>query len=131
MDKVKLTLYIQPETMEKVEQFYKEDCCTTKSDYIEKAINFYSGYIASDKYSDYLPKIILSTVGAKFDALGNRMASLIFKTAVELDMMLHVTAATNEIDESTLSGLRGMCVEEVKRLQGTISLDNALRFQKG
>ena len=46
-------------------------------------------------------------------------------------MLLHVTAATNEIDEATLSRLRGMCVDEVKRLHGNVSFEDAVRFQKG
>lgn len=48
------------------------------------------------------------------DSLEDRMASLLFKIAVELCMVLHVTAAANQIDEDTLSRLRGLCVEEVK-----------------
>ena len=42
------------------------------------------------------------------DLFENRMASLIFKLAVELSMFMHVTAATNEIDEESLSRLRSM-----------------------
>ena len=46
-------------------------------------------------------------------------------------MMLHMTAANYDIDEEMLSRLRGMCVKEVKRLHGTVSLDDAVKFQKG
>ena len=34
--------------------------------------------------------------------------------AVELDMLMHVTAANFRVDEDTLSRLRGKCVKEVK-----------------
>ena len=57
--------------------------------------------------------------------------SLLFKIAVELCMVLHVTAAANQIDEDTLSRLRGLCVEEVKRLRGAVRLEDAVRFQNG
>lgn len=46
-------------------------------------------------------------------------------------MMLHVTAATNETDSDTLSRLHGLCVEEVKRLRGTVRLEDAVNFQSG
>ena len=59
------------------------------------------------------------------------MASLLFKMAVELCMTLHVTAATNQIDADTLSRLRGLCVEEVKRLHGAVRLEDAVKFQNG
>ena len=59
------------------------------------------------------------------------MASLLFKMAVELSMSLHVTAANSEIDEKTLAKLRGLCVDEVKRIRGAVSFDDAYKFQKG
>ena len=68
---------------------------------------------------------------APLDGFEDRMASLLFKLAVETAMMLHVTASNNEIDEEILSELRGLCVNEVKRLHGRISLEDALKFQKG
>ena len=64
-------------------------------------------------------------------AFENRMASLLFKMAVELSMSLHVTAANSEIDEGTLAKLRGLCVDEVKRIRGAVSFDDAYKFQKG
>ncbi len=130
MEKIKATLYVEPNTLEKIEKLYRGDNCRSKSDFIEKAINFYAGYIEADNCKDYLPDVILSTVGAKLDVFGNRMSSLIFKLAVELDMLLHVTAATCDIDDITLSRLRGMCVEEVKRVHGNISLDQAYKYQR-
>ena len=59
------------------------------------------------------------------------MASLLFKYAVELAMMMHVSAANFRVDEDTLSRLRGKCVNEVKRVNGQISFDDAVRYQKG
>ena len=73
---------------------------------------------------------ISDTMENIFVGFENRMASLLFKLSVEMAMMMHVTAANNEIDEETLSALRGMCVEEVKRLYGRISFEDVVRFQK-
>lgn len=98
---------------------------------LEKAILFYAGYLAADNCRDYIPNVIVSTVKGSLDSLENRMANLLFKMAVELSMMLHVTAAANAIDETSLTRLRGLCVEEVKRLLGAIRMEDAVRFQKG
>ena len=130
-DKQKFALWIHPETLEKVEKNYRDDDCKSKSEFIEKAILFYAGYLTANDYRGYFPNVIVSTLKGSLDSLENRMASLIFKMAVELSMVLHVTAATNEIDDTTLSRLRGMCVEEVKRLHGSVSMEDAARFQKG
>ena len=59
------------------------------------------------------------------------ISRMLFKLAVETDMMMHITAATNEIDDRTLKDLREMCVEEVKSTIGRINFDSAVRTQKG
>lgn len=128
--KEKFALWAYPETLKKVDMLYQKDNCRSRTEFIEKAILFYCGYITSDEYRQYLPNVVISTMQATLTSFENRMASLLFKMAVELAMNLHVTAATNEIDESTLTRLRGMCVDEVKRLHGSISLDDATKFQK-
>ena len=129
--KQKFALWIHPEALEKVEKNYRDDDCKSRSEFIEKAILFYAGYLTANDYRGYFPNIIVSTLKGNLDSLENRMASLLFKMAVELSMVLHVTAANNEIDDATLSRLRGMCVEEVKRLHGSVRMEDAVKFQKG
>ncbi len=133
MDKTKskFALWIYPETMEKVESLYQGDNCRSKSEFIEKAVNFYCGYLSAEKASDYLPDTIISAVRGSLDSLENRMANLLFKNAVEISMLLHVIAATNDVDDETLSSLRALCVQSVKKIHGTIRMEDAVRFQKG
>ena len=129
--KIRIPLWIYPSTQEKIQKNYANDDCKSPSEFIEKAILFYAGYLTANDYRGYFPNVIVSTVKGNLDSLENRMASLLFKLAVELSMNLHVTAANSEIDADTLSRLRGMCVEEVKRLHGSVSMENAVKFQKG
>lgn len=130
-DKQKFALWIHPETLAKVEKNFRDDGCTSRSEFIEKAVLFYTGYLTANDYRGYFPNVIVSTVKGSLDSLENRMASLLFKMAVELSMVLHVTAATNTVDESTLSRLRGMCVQEVKRIHGSVRMEDAVKYQKG
>lgn len=129
-DKVKFALWIYPETMEKVEKRYKPSGSKSRSEFIEKAIGFYCGYLTAEDCREYFPSVIVSSLKGMLDGFENRVASLLFKTAVELSMNLHVTAATGNVDPDTLSRLRGMCVEEVKKLHGNISFEEAYKFQK-
>lgn len=59
-----------------------------------------------------------------------RICRLLFKIAVELAVTMNVVAATNEIDEIALSRLRGECVNEIRRLNGTISFEDAVEWQR-
>lgn len=129
--KIRIPLWIYPSVEEKIQKNYEADNCKSPSEFIEKAILFYCGYLASEEHRQYLPNVLVSTMQGSLDSFEDRMATLLFKIAVELSMMLHVTAAANEIDEDTLTRLRGLCVEEVKRLRGSVRLDDAVRFQNG
>ena len=128
--KQKFALWVTEETMQKVEKLYREENVKSRSEFIEKAINFYCGYLTAEDGKVYFPQVIVSILQGALGAFENRMASLLFKMAVELSMSLHVTAANSEIDEETLARLRGMCVDEVKRIHGAVSFDEAYKFQK-
>ena len=130
-NKKKFALWIHPSAMEKVERLYQLDNCRSKSEFIEKAVLFYTGYVSAEDGREYFPEVIVSTVQGSLDSFENRMASLMFKYAVELAMMMHVTAASFQVDEETLSRLRGKCVNDVKRLNGRINFDDAVKYQKG
>ena len=56
---------------------------------------------------------------------------MMFKIAVELAMLQNIIANLNDIDKQSLTRLRGGCVDEVKRLGGNITFENALDWQKG
>ena len=126
-EKAKYTLYIDPAVLKRVDDLYKQDGCKSKSEFIEKAVSFYCGYLTAENYRDYLPKVILSTVQGTLDSFENRMATLLFKMAVELSVLNRVTAATVDVEELNLTRLRGRCVEDVKRLNGCISFDQAVK----
>ena len=130
-DKNKFTMYVKNSTLDMVVAMYKDDNCRSKSEYIEKAIIFYSGFLSSNKNSNYLPKVITSTVKGTIEETENRLARIMFKLAVELAMKMNVVAFTNDIPKETLSRLRGECVKEVKRLNGTFSFDDAYDWQNG
>ena len=130
-DKKKYAFYASPKQMERIGQLYEADGCRSKTEFIEKAVDFYCGYLTAEDYKEYFPDVIVSTMKATLENMENRMARLLFKVAVEQSMMMHVVAGTNDVDEDTLSSLRGMCVQECKRINGMISFDDAVRYQYG
>lgn len=46
-NKKKFALWIYPDTLEKVGKIYQQDNCDSRSEFIEKAVNFYIGYLTS------------------------------------------------------------------------------------
>ena len=53
-----------------------------------------------------------------------------FKLAVEIAIMQNLVALQQDIDPLSLERLRGDCVKEVKRLNGSFSFEDALDWQK-
>ena len=129
--KRKFALWIKQSTIDMVEGIYKEDNCSSRSEFIEKAIILYVGYLSSNDNSQYLPNVVTSTLKSIVAESDNRMSRLIFKLAVELAMTMNIIASSQDIDKMTLTKLRGECVKEVKRLNGSFSFDNAYYWQKG
>ena len=58
------------------------------------------------------------------------MSRALFKLAVEVGALTHMVAAINDIDDGTLQRLRIMCVDEVKRINGIINFEKAVRYQR-
>lgn len=131
MNKIHFNARLSESTMEIIDKHYQFDNYSSKSEFIEKAIKLYDSYLNAEASTEFLESIIDDAMKKNMEALANRIGTVLFKQAVEIDMMMHVTAATNEIDEGTLSKLRGECVQEVKSSLGRISFDSAVRIQKG
>ena len=103
--------------------------CQSRSEFVEKALHFYMGYLASEDITDYLSKVLLTSLRGMLDANDDRMRSLLFKLCVEINMMMHVIAAHFKDDIGDLRALRGYAADEVKCTYGRISFDSAVRIQ--
>ena len=130
-NKKKFALWVYPETLDKVAEIYRTDNCESKSEFIEKAIRFYIGYLTSEDKKGYLPSVVTSTLKSIVAESDNRQNRMIFKLAVEIAIMQNLMASTHDIDPLSLERLRGEYVREVKRLSGGFTFEDALTWQKG
>lgn len=130
-NKKKFALWMYPATYEKLEAIYREDNCESRSEFVEKAVNFYIGYLTSKDKTDYLPSVVISTLKSIVAESDNRQNRMLFKLAVEIAIMQNLMASSQEIDLLSLERLRGECVKEVGRLNGTFSFEDAVNWQKG
>ena len=129
--KEKFALWITPEAKREVETHYKQDNCKSQSEYIEKAVRFYSGYLDTKHAEEYLPRVLSDVLEGKLGAFGKRIGHLLFKQSVEQDIMANLFAYDTDVNLDTLQKLRVRCVRNVKETNGEIDFQDALRFQKG
>ena len=129
--KKKHSVWLSESAWSNVEHHYQADNCSTKNEYIEKAIQFYSGYLDTEHAEEYLPRILSDVLEGKLGALGKRMGHLLFKLAVEEALMGNLVAAGMDVALDTLRKTRVRCVKEVRETNGEIDMDDALAYQKG
>ena len=130
-EKIKFALRMSPETQQLVRELYPRDNCRTQNEFIEKAIRFYSGYVSGQDACEFLPAALTDALRSTVHDSENRTCRLLFKLAVELDMVMNVLAAGMEIPQEDLDRLRGRCVREVKSTNGSVTLKDAVEYQKG
>ena len=81
---------------------------------MEKAIQFYCGYLQSEYAGDFLPKILGETLEAILSMFGDRIGRLLFKQTVEHNVMNHILASDTDIDAATYQKMR-----VIDRMNGT------------
>ena len=128
--KIKFPLWLMPETKVTVERLYRQDGCSSQSEFMEKAIQFYCGYLQSEYAGDFLPKILGETLEAILSMFGDRIGRLLFKQTVEHNVMNHILACDTDIDAATYQKMRGMSYQEVVQTHGQISFPEVLRKEK-
>lgn len=104
--------------------------CSSQSEFIEKAIQFYCGYLQSEYAGDFLPKILGETLEAILSMFGDRIGKLLLKQAVEQNVCNHILASDTDIDAQTYQQMRGKSYQDVLRTNGQISFPEVLRQQK-
>ena len=131
-EKLRFPLYMYQDTMEKVDMLYENDDCRSKTEFMEKAIRFYCGYIMSNENTsvDYIASQLSVITEGIIKGTEQRLSRAIFKLAVEVGALTHMLAAINDIDDETLKKLRVMCIDEVKRINGIINFEKAVRYQR-
>ena len=128
-NKKNYALWLYPETVRRMDSSLELANCQSRSEFVEKALHFYMGYLTSEDITEYLSKALLTSLRGTLDANDDRMRSLLFKLCVETNMMMHVIAAHFKDDVSDLRALRGYAADEVKRTYGRLSFDSAVKIQ--
>ena len=129
--KEKFALWITPECKQLVDDCYADDQCQSRSEYIEKAILFYTGFLYAEKADRYLPKVLQQILSGTLDRFAERIGWQLFKLAVEQNVNNHILASDTDIDARSYQKMRGLSMDEVKRTNGRIDFEDALLSERG
>lgn len=124
-NKRKFTLWLYPETIKEIKQLYDEDNCRSKSEFIEKAVLLHINHITAEDDRSMLTNAILPSIKSIVAESDDRLSRLLFKLAVDLAVTMNVAVTNRNIDDASLEQLKGECVKEVKRMNGSFTFKDA------
>lgn len=130
-DAVRTGIYISRTLLKRCDENISKTNASSRSEFISDATEMYITWLNSKETSKMLTSALESVIGAKIADTENRLARLLFKMSVEMAMMMNVLAASNDIDKESINRLRGECINEVKRLNGRFSFEDAVDWQNG
>lgn len=114
-----------------LERRYTEDGSRSLTAFIENAIDFYLDYLSANNAGLFLPTSVQSYLDGRLDQFENRMASLLFKQAVELDMGMSTLADCVKLDEEYLRRRRTNSIANVKRTNGRLRFEQIAKDANG
>ena len=93
ISKQRTAVWLSPKVIRRIDGWLEEDNCKTRSEFIEKALRFYMGYLATEDTTEFLSRALVDTLRGIVEQHDHRLRCLLFKWSVEQNMMAHTIAA--------------------------------------
>lgn len=112
-------IYFESNTLEKLDKMVGTNGMKSRSDVIDKAINFYDDYLNNKEAGSYLceevQSIIKSNLNLTETRLGNRLAKLLSEMIIQTGITQKILTESLDISEEDVSRYRLEVLEEVKK----------------
>ena len=127
-NKDRLALRMQPETRRKIDQWYAALGCRSMNQFVEQAVNFYADHLSLET-NNSLPRAVSSALDGRLGMFEDRLSSLLYKQAVELDMVMGILADSYELPPEEMRRRRADSVRNVKQTNGRLSFEQKVRTE--
>lgn len=124
------TVWMRPSVISRMDSWLEADNCQSRSEFVEKALCFYMGYLGAEDTAAFLSDALVTTLRGIVNDNANRLNSLLFKSAVEQGIMAHTIAAHFRDTLEDRRALRGYVVDEVKRINGQLRFEDVQDIQR-
>ena len=125
MNKERHVYYQEPEQARKMEIAMKLSNCTSESDFVRTAIDFYIGYLFQNESLDYLSPVINRSIKNVIGGVEKNISDILFKLAVETGMTTRIIGGEYNLSDEFLEDLRGYISILVAENNGILTLENA------
>ena len=128
-NKKKIAYWMTPTMIAEIQSFVDEGYSSSKGEFVREAVEFYMGYLRSEKNMDYLAPLIATAVRKEIESSEKNISEMLFKLAVESAKQNHVIAYAFNVDEENLDGLNNACCGIVARNNGVVLFEDAYEIQ--
>ena len=125
----KMTIRLSSLAAFRLDRSYKLDGSRSKNEFIEKAITRYLDQLEMEQ-NETLPAALTTALNGRLDLLEKRISSLGFHLAVTTDTLSGVIADVCKIPREELRKLHSDSVQNVKRTNGRIDLEDQLKEER-
>lgn len=129
--KKKYAYWMRPSMVTEIENMMDEANATSKSNFVCQAVSFYIAFLRQNKSLDFISPLLAQTIKTEIESVEHNLSEMMFKIAVEQSMQNNLTVALNELDKDNIAELRKSCAEEVVRLNGVVTFEDAYDWQRG
>lgn len=130
-EKSRYSLWLSNDNIKMADKIYSLDNCKSRSEFVDRAIRYYCGYVETNIAQDYIADVFTQTVFPKLDNMKKVLNKSIYNMALQLSMLSHFEAALCDYEDDDLKKLREKCIVDVKKCQGLISFENIVQYQRG
>lgn len=125
----KMTIRMSELTAFRLERDYRLDGSRSKNEFIERAIVHALDTLEAGQ-SQMLPVALQSAIDGRLGLFEDRIAKLLFKLAVEMDMGLNALLDYLKIDPDYIHKLRARSAKEVKSTNGRLTFERKVMEQE-
>lgn len=101
----------------------------SRNDFVEKAIEFYSGYLNAEHNPKFFDDIFATKVQQRVEQIGKTFGTGQYKIAVELSVLSHLIASQLKVSDDSMRRLRNICSDEVKKPESLPTFEQIYNYQ--
>ena len=109
------------------EEFAKKLSLNSPNHFIRDAVDFYIEYLKNNNSHRFLTPALESVIASKVKDSEDRIARMLFKLTVDVNLLAHVVADTYKFNLEALDKLRIESIQEVKTTNGTLTANDIFR----
>ena len=121
------SIRLTPEQWATCDSMTKQLGLKSRNDFIRDAVDFYIAWQSRESVERVLTPALESVISAKIRDTEERLTRILFKLAVDQNLLARFLARYDGYDDDAIDEMRVLSLNQVKRTNGTIDADHVLK----